>query len=250
DRIKRRTIVFGVFQGVIAAWAMMVPFLLAQLRILAPDVSALLSNSLLVSTLVRFILSFAILLVPCLLMGATFPLLAREVTSSDQLIGRRVGALYCWNTLGAAFGCLAAGFWMIDTLGVRLTNLTAVGINLAVAVVAFALSGSISRAAGPEPAGVSRPKSSGPATVPEPRELKQTTACGLLFAAFLNGVASLACEVLWVRYLSFLSSKAYVFPTILCVYLLGMGLGGLVYSVLQRGIGLSIRALGIIEIVL
>jgi spermidine synthase len=250
DRMKRRTMFFGVFQAVIAAWALAVPLLLARLRVLAPDLSALFSDSLLVSTLVRFTLSFAILLVPCLLMGATFPLLAREVTSSDQLIGRRVGALYCWNTLGAAFGCLAAGFWMIDTLGLCLTNLTAVGVNLAVAVVAFALSGSIARAAGPEPAGATPPKTSGPATVPEPLELKQTTACVLLLVAFLNGVASLACEVLWVRYLSFLSSKAYVFPTILCVYLLGMGLGGLVYSVLQRSIGLSTRALGIIEMTL
>src|SRR5208282_3759665 len=135
----------------------------------------LLSDSLLISTLVRFILSFAILLVPCLLMGATFPLLVREVTSSDQLIGRRVGALYCWNTLGAAFGCLAAGFWMVDTLGLRLTNLTAVGCNMAVAVVAIAISGSIARAAGPGPAEATPPKSSSP-TVPEPPELKQTTA--------------------------------------------------------------------------
>jgi len=250
DRMKRRTTVFGVFQGVIAAWALMVPFLLARIRIQTPDLSALLSNSLLVSTLVRFILSFAILLVPCFLMGAGFPLLAREVTLSDRLIGRRVGALYCWNTLGAAFGCLAAGFWMVDTLGLRLTNLTAVGVNLAVATAAFALSGSIARATGSEPAGGTPSKSSGPSTEPEPFELKQTTAFVLLSVACLNGVASLACEVLWVRYLSFLSSKAYVFPTILCVYLLGLGLGAVAYSVLQRGFGLSTRALGIIEIAL
>jgi spermidine synthase len=250
DRMKHRTMFFGVFQAVIAAWALAVPLLLARLRVLVPDLSSLLSDSLLVSTLIRFTLSFAILFAPCFLMGATFPLLAREVTRSDQVIGRRVGALYCWNTLGAAFGCLAAGFWMIDTLGLRLANLVAVGINLVVAIAACALSGPIARAAWPVPAGATPPKSSGPATVPEPLELKQTTAFALLIVAFLNGVASLACEVLWVRYLSFLSSKAYVFPTILCVYLLGLGLGGLVYSVLQRRIGLSIRALGIIEMAL
>jgi spermidine synthase len=250
DRMKRRTMFFGVFQAVIAAWALAVPLLLARLRVLAPDLSALLPDSLLVSTLIRFALSFAILLMPCFLMGATFPLLAREVTRSDQLIGRRIGALYCWNTLGAAFGCLAAGFWMIDTLGLHLTNLVAVGVNLAVAVAACALSGAIARAGVPEPAGATPSKPRGPATAPKPLELNQTTALVLLMVAFLNGVASLACEVLWIRYLSFLSSKAYVFPTILCVYLLGMGLGGFIYSVLQRRIGLSTRALGIIEMFL
>jgi spermidine synthase len=247
DRIKRRTMFFGMFQAVIAAWALAVPLLLARLRIMTPDLAALFSHSLLVSTLIRFTLSFAILLVPCFLMGATFPLLAREVTRSDQLIGRRVGALYCWNTLGAAFGCLAAGFWMIDTLGLHLTNLTAVGVSLAVAVAACVLSWPIARAVGLEPTGATPYELTDPAEEAEHPELKQMTASLLLIVAFLNGVASLMCEVLWVRYLSFLSSKAYVFPTILCVFLLGMGLGGLVYSVLQRRAGLSTRALGIIE---
>ncbi|MGB7769690.1 MAG: fused MFS/spermidine synthase [Verrucomicrobiia bacterium] len=250
DGMKRRTMFFGGFQALIAVWALAVPFLLARLRGMTPDLSAWLSDSLLVSTLIRFTLSFAILLVPCFLMGATFPLLARAVTRSDQLIGRRIGALYCWNTLGAAFGCLAAGFWMIDTLGLRLTNLTAVGVNVAVAVAAFALSGPIGRAAALEPAGATPSEATGQAKPPEPLELKQTTALVLLVVGFLNGMVSLTCEVLWVRYLLFLSTKAYVFPTILCVFLLGLGLGGLVYSVLQRRVGLSIRALGIIEMAL
>src|SRR5208282_5958680 len=83
DRMKHRTIFFGVFQALIAVWALAIPNLLATLRAVTPDFSSLLSDSLLVSTLIRFTLSFAILVVPCFLMGATFPLLAREVTRSD-----------------------------------------------------------------------------------------------------------------------------------------------------------------------
>jgi MFS family permease len=86
DRIKRRTMFFGVFQAAIAVWALAIPVLLAALRAVTPDFSSLLSDSLLVSTLIRFTLSFAILMVRCFLMGATFPLLAQrghEVRSVD-----------------------------------------------------------------------------------------------------------------------------------------------------------------------
>lgn len=166
DRMKHRTMFFGVFQAVIAAWALAVPLLLARLRVLAPDLSALLSDSLLVSTLIRFTLSFAILLMPCFLMGATFPLLAREVTRSDQLIGRRVGALYCWNTPGAAFGCLAA-----------------VGVNLAAALARVHCRDRLPARQDPNRQVRPHPNRQARRRAPEPLELKQTTAFMLLIVA-------------------------------------------------------------------
>jgi len=105
--------------------------------------------------------------------------------------------LYCSNTLGAAFGCLAAGFWTIDTLGLHLTNLAAVWVNLAVAVAAFALSGPIARIAGSERTDLTTSKATGPTKSAEPLELMQRTAFVLLIVAFLNGLASLSWEVLW-----------------------------------------------------
>ena len=54
--------------------------------------------------------SFAILMVPTGLMGATLPLLARHAVRRDDEIGRRVGALYAINTAGAVAGALATGY--------------------------------------------------------------------------------------------------------------------------------------------
>ena len=95
DRITRRMAVFGVVQVGVAGWAMAMPLLLAWFRDLAPALAALSPESLLVSTLSRFVLSFALLAVPCFLMGTTLPLLVRAVTDSERFIGRRIGALYC-----------------------------------------------------------------------------------------------------------------------------------------------------------
>jgi spermidine synthase len=250
DRMTRRATAYGGVQLAIAAWALLIPLLLDRLRILVPTIPALSPESLLVSTLARFGLSFAILLLPCFLMGTTLPLLARVVTDSEQSIGTRIGALYGWNTLGAASGCLAAGFWLTDTFGLRLTNAFAVGVNLLVALAVFILPKPMVVESNTAPAGAPAATPIGVPVAPEATEQTAIPGILLLSVAFLNGFASLACEVLWIRYLGFLSATAYVFPTFLCVYLLGLGVGGLVYAVWTRRIGLSVRALAILEMLL
>jgi spermidine synthase len=246
DRITQRAAVYGVVQMGVAAWAMAIPTMLAWLRALVPALPALSPESLFVSTLARFGLSFAILVVPCLLMGTTLPLLARAVTESERFIGSRIGMLYCLNSLGAAFGCLAAGFWMIETLGMGWTNLATIGANVVIAVTAFALSRPVARAIAPD--WTKTPQSD--STTSTQAQEQETPGWILLTLAFMNGLAGLACEVLWIRYLAFLDHTAYVFPTILCIYLLGIGLGGLVYGLLAGWIKRPIMALGFIEIML
>ena len=246
DRITQRTAVYGIVQMGVAVWAMAIPTMLTWLRELVPTLTALSPESLFVSTLARFGISFAILLVPCFLMGTTLPLLVRALTESERLIGSRIGMLYCLNTLGAALGCFAAGFWMLDTIGLSRTNLVAVGVNIAVAVVALALSRPAARAIAP---GLAESLQNPQADSTQGQE-PQISGAVLLCLAFMNGLAGLACEVLWIRYLAFLSHTAYVFPTILCIYLLGIGLGGLVYGLLAGWIKRPTMALGIIEIAL
>jgi MFS family permease len=164
DRITNRTLVFGIVQAVIAACALAIPPMLDGMRLLAPTLAALSSHSLLINAIARFGLSFAVLLVPCFLMGTTLPLLARAVTDSDKTIGSRIGLLYCVNTLGAALGCLAGGFWLIGTFGLRATNLLAVIINFVIAVVVLVISKQKSIA----PAAIPAPQTQRPAHYQEP----------------------------------------------------------------------------------
>ncbi|MGA2324225.1 MAG: fused MFS/spermidine synthase [Sedimentisphaerales bacterium] len=246
DRVTQRAAVYGIVQIGVAAWAMAIPTMLTWLRELVPALTVLSPESLFVSTMARFGLSFAILVVPCFLMGTTLPLLVRALTESERFIGSRIGMLYCLNSLGAALGCLAAGFWMIETIGLGRTNLAAIGVNIAIAVTAMALSRPVARAI---TLGEAKTLQDVPANLTLGRE-QQPRGVILLILAFMNGLAGLACEVVWIRYLAFFSHTAYVFPTILCVYLLGIGLGGLVYGLLAGWIKRPIMALGFIEMML
>lgn len=67
--------------------------------------------------LARFGLCFAVMVLPTLLMGATFPLATQVVLRSHDRVGRSVGDVYSINTLGAILGSLLAGLVLLPGIG-------------------------------------------------------------------------------------------------------------------------------------
>jgi spermidine synthase len=242
DSTKKRAEIYVLILTTVAIWAILIPPMLDWLRSFVPGLSSLLPNSLLLSIITRFGLSFIVLVIPCFLMGTTLPLLVRMVTESADYIGVRIGMLYALNTLGAAFGSFTAGIWMVDTLGLGNTNLVGISINIAIAVVILVFLKPINLFSTVELSA----EDSNIFLAPE-----HYVPLGLLLSiAFFNGVVGLASEVLWLRYLSFLASVAYVFPLLLSIYLLGIAVGGLIYRLFATKMKRPLRTLGLLEIML
>ena len=65
-------------------------------------------------TLVRFAISFLIVLIPTTLMGGTLPTISKFVVKEIGNRGRRIGFFYAVNTFGAAIGTIATGFICIQ----------------------------------------------------------------------------------------------------------------------------------------
>ena len=82
-------------------------------------------------------LVLAFILVPCALLGAAFPLGARLLQRADG--GHATAVAYAINTVGTIAGSLLAGFVCVPAWGVKGTELAALGVSLAVGVVALAL---------------------------------------------------------------------------------------------------------------
>ena len=61
----------------------------------------------------RFVLAFALFLVPSTAMGATLPLLVATLFRRDPRFGRVLGRLYGWNTLGSLLGALFGGYALL-----------------------------------------------------------------------------------------------------------------------------------------
>jgi spermidine synthase len=71
-----------------------------------------------------------IMFLPTVLLGLTFPLVARLFTQSLYKVGSGVGNSYAANTVGAIIGSFVGGFILIPTLGVQNTITLAVIVNL------------------------------------------------------------------------------------------------------------------------
>ena len=125
-RVRRPVLVYGLLELGIAASALAVPSAiraataLYTLRLRRASRRRPRQGQL-AGALFYLLCSFAILLVPTGLMGATLPLLARHAVRRDDEIGRRIGLLYAINTAGAVLGTLCAAFVLLPALGLRAT---------------------------------------------------------------------------------------------------------------------------------
>ncbi|MBZ5610229.1 MAG: spermidine synthase [Acidobacteriia bacterium] len=164
------------------------------------------------------LLSFALVLVPTVLMGATLPLLVAELVRLSRHVGRSVGILYFVNTLGSAVACFVAAKVTMPVLGMSRSVAVAAALNVlvgsSVLILHFRWRGSL---AAEEP----RPASSSnlAAMFPFPIAL---TLVGLA------GFISLGYEIVWYRIYSFASGgPAQCFAYVLGAFLAGVAFGSL-----------------------
>jgi len=78
----------------------------------------------------QIFLSALVMLLPTILLGLTFPLVAKLFTQSLYKVGSGVGSSYAANTLGAIVGSFVGGFILIPWIGVQNTIIFAVVVNL------------------------------------------------------------------------------------------------------------------------
>jgi len=179
--------------------------------------------------------AFAALVIPTVCMGATLPLLSRQVVQTDRQTGRRVGMLFTFNTAGAVLGALATTNSLLPNLGLTRTIWTAAALNIVAAALALTVAQPTTRrrtgfAVAWEAA--SRASFSRP---PSPT--------WILPLMLLSGTAALFHEILWTRLLTqVLGSSLQAFGNILAGALGGLALGAAVGSALARDRRVAIPA--------
>ena len=166
------------------------------------------------SMLLRAMVCAACLLPPTMLMGASLPAAARWIESTPEGVSW-LGLLYGGNTVGAVFGCLLAGFYLLRVYDMRTATFVAVAINLAVALVSFVLAR----------------RTDYESESPTRLSGMQWTAWPVYLTIALSGASALGAEVIWTRLLGLLlGATVYTFSIILAVFLIGLGVGSGVAS--------------------
>jgi len=177
-----------------------------------------------VALAVRFVCLAGLLLAPATLMGATLPLFTHGFVRLARHPHRGVTLAYGVNVLGAAAGCYAAAFVLLEGLGVGRSVWLAAGLNVAAALLA--LGGAVLAR------GVHAPESE-PELPPTEQDFSSWLPLDgrvLYGLVAVTGLATLASEVVWSRVYRqafHLMNPFKGFALVLAMILTGMAVGSL-----------------------
>ena len=176
-----------------------------------------------------------IILPQSILLGMTFPLMSNGIIRRfPDTPGKTLGMLYFTNSIGAAIGVLFSGFYLIKTIGLPGTILTAGIINIFLAIIVYGI------AKGPSEQTYVIKKSSS-SLIKSPYLI--------LLAAFITGTASFIYEISWIRMLSMvLGASTHAFELMLSAFITGLAFGGLWVRRKIDNLDNPIRTTGYIQI--
>lgn len=175
------------------------------------------SESSLFSHIGKWLIASFLIIPQSILLGMTFPLMTSGVIRKyPESPGGSIAILYFTNSIGAAVGILASGFWLIELFGLQGTIIIAGTINLFLGIsvwILFKLN----------PGSPALP----PSIKDNPKVVSNTKTL-FLIAAFITGAASFIYEISWIRMLSLvLGSSTHSFELMLSSFITGLALGGL-----------------------
>ena len=243
DRVRSPLRMYGLIELVLVVVVLVTPVTFGLIHELYRGAFGALAEVPGALALVRFGLAILALSPATILMGATLPALTRHLTREGHL-STAFGRLYAANTFGAIAGTLLAGLVLIEVLG--LTGALVVGATCSgiAGLAALWLDRSTTPAEGSPPPPASPSLSADPAVVRDPGRVRLA-----LSVAFVSGLTSIGYQVLWTRLLASGSGNStYVFTVILGVFLFGIALGALAFSVLRSRIRQPIALLAVSQV--
>ena len=245
-RIQRPLRVYGLFEIGIALYALAIPLLFALTDHAYVFIWQTFGGSFLVFSLLRFVLSSIVLLIPTTLMGATLPVLSAALLRSLSVPNAAITRLYTRNLIGAIGGSLLAGFVLLPALGVRWSIYFASIINVVIGVVAIIAD--------------RRVRTVETETATDTVEAEpETTASDKNFwflVAFASGFVTFSTQVAWNRILTMIvGSSTYAFSVTVALFLLGLSTGAFLVARLKFKAGLrraviAVQLLTVVSLVL
>jgi len=234
---------YGLMELIVGIFGLSMPFIKNLTEMLYTEVFRVWNPSFTILTAFRFLLSFIVLVIPCVFMGATLPVLSKYISDNGQDQKLVIGKLYGLNTLGAFLGCLMTGFYFIGRVGIIKTSFIAAALNFTVAIFCFGMN--LKQKSYKNQ--TNQMKSNKRDIVSHQIEEGRYGKILLVLFAF-SGFAALALEVAWTRVMVWiLSMDSYAFAAMLSVILAGMGLGSLISILVAKKIKQDKRFLIILE---
>lgn len=253
DRLRDPVKTYALAEAAIGLYALAVPSIVAFYPELNQWLWTTFGDQYPLLSLLRFVASAGLLIVPTTLMGATLPILSRSLVSRPHemgQLGKKLGALYSVNLFGAVAGVFLAGFVFLPTIGVRSTNVIAATLNLTLATVIL-IARRLLRDSHEGPTLdelVAQASEQGelPPELAIPRAQITPLARRVVLAGFaISGAAAMTLQGLWTRALAvIIGSSIFSFTIILLAFLVGLGAGSAAFGRLSQRTAHPVRWLG------
>jgi spermidine synthase len=189
--------------------------------------------------LLRGLVASICLLPPTLAMGATLPAVARWVQTTPSGVSW-LGFFYAGNIAGAVMGTLLAGFYLLRVFDMSTATYVAAAINFAVGALGLLVAANT-----PASLSVTAEDPDPQPLIPDPGSRVSSDRALVYVAIALSGFCALAAQVIWTRVLSLLfGASTYTFSLILAVFLIGLGIGSSLGSIIAKSVRRPRVALG------
>ena len=231
DRYREPLKVYAYLEAGIGVFALLFPVILSGVTAAYVGIYQQFDATFYLFSLLRFILSFLILVIPSFLMGGTLPVLSKLFIREFGRLGAGIGSLYGTNTLGAVVGTFSAGFFFIILFGAKETTYIAAAVNILIAAAAFFWSRFAPLQHQDNRSTTGSVDNRQPDRQPDRKPYPPYVYFVILGVYGLSGFCALAYEVLWTRVLVFyVHSTTYAFTIMLTSFLLGIALGSLLFG--------------------
>jgi spermidine synthase len=251
-RVRRPLVAYGVLELTVGAVCALTPSIFAALSAAYVAMARSAPESLPLLTFMRAALTVGVVVLPTVAMGATLPVLSRQIAGRGASEGgRRLAWLYGINTFGGATGALLSAYAILPAVGVRGSMLAAALVNGAIGLGALAIGWRAPRVDGGEGGATSSATTAPTASAADaapPHAWK--VLCAL---AMTSGFLVFAAEVVQTHLLALLiGNSAYAFGLMLAIFLSCLALGAARAPAFARKhgdgalpLGLSLAALSI-----
>ena len=241
DREFNPLAAYALLEAGIGIYCLLLPFLIDLCFPIFQWIYLNLGNSYTQTSLVRFSVCFALLIIPATFMGATLPILSKFVSKEENFIGKDVGTLYSVNTFGAVLGAWASSFFFMRLFGVKATIGIIAAVNISISLIIYFLFKPPLKARLPYLETPSNKKS----------KPLQSSEIFILSSFAFSGLIALVYQVAWTRILSLLlGSSVYAFSLILSVFILGLALGTVTASRFLDKLSDLIKGYGLIQMII
>lgn len=229
--IKRPLLAYGVLELGVTLSAVLYFAIYLVYDNLYPSLFAAFGLNPTLFSLTKFVLAFVLFFPAAFFMGGTLPVMTQHLVRTKDTLGQRASLLYALNTVGAASGALAAGFYLPQMLGIDKSYFLAMSATLLVGLIAIYW-GRCFDSQSIEPATESVAKITGKSADVHRATLRPLS---LKMLAGLSGFASLALQVLWIRmFAQVLHNSVYSYAAILAIFLVALATGGAIARELAK----------------